>query len=1204
MAKLFISYNRNDRTVAEALFSHLHARGIESVFLDVDPAGGPEPGEDWHRRLVLELRRATALVYLCSSHANASKWCFAELVHALALGCRIYPLRVEDCPLPDLIANLQGIDAWEDSEEAFGRLLTSLDSAGVTAMLQDAWDGTRSPYPGFEPFDVRDSAMFFGRDSEIAALERMLTRLRRADGGLAQVIGVSGSGKSSVVRAGVMPRLVQDSEAWMVLEPAVAGPQLLDDLTDALLDLADGDSNFTELRALLSAPADAAAEALSSFLRSVRRRRDQRHACAFWFVDQAERLLVPGEAQARALAFIRRCAESSGLPLRICVALRADQQDAWEANLPLDCAESFRLQPLRRERLAEIIEGPAANVPLTLGPGLVNALVADTEKSGGLPLLAFALRELWDRYGSSGGEITLDDYVAGIGGLEGSIGRTVNGIVARVQPGDDNSTTLYATLGRMARLGDNDVFMTQPLSLEEVPASVRPTIDALVDAHLLVISRGNLLEPAHEIIFSAWPALSAWLADDLAFLRFRRQLAVQLEQWRVTDRDSELVHLSGLMLTQAEGWLEQRAGSFATDEVAFIEASAERARALAAEETRTLQLSLARGLAAQAQLITMSEAPRLTERGLLLAIEAVHRFRMFGERSLEADQAIRQATSILGKRYAERTAASIGPHAVDLAPDDPAVAYGDDTGCVRLWNPDKENDGPDPACLELPGAVRTLGFSRDARWLCAGDGDGNCRIFDRTDGSIASVEVASPITAICFDTGSSVVAVAAGGVVSVCDPTRPDEVVSVEHGAGTPIVSLAFDPRDSGTLATQAHMGETTVWRWRERKVVERLGNQSDHVSFSPDGRFLAIGSASMFEAYLYDVYEKQAHRLATNAARVRFNHDGTLVGIASPEHFVRLYRLPERTVAQTFRHNTEVWDLDFSRDGRYLLAKGKDDVAYVWEIASGQETARLLHAEHLVSARFLGDSRGVLTLSGAGTLTLWNTRDLREIRCLEHQVAVLGVAFDEREGLVATQARQSQSEGSCMLIDWQTYQPVMQHTLANGAAVDGMTHAAQLVEAHQAATAGEVTSPDGASVAQAEGGLVRVSTPGEDEDDPRALQHEGDIRRMVFSPDSRYLATASKHDTARIWDVRTGQEVARLTHHHPDVTDVDFSPDGRYVATSSWDHTARIWLWRPEDLIEAACTRLSRELTPEEWAQYLPDDEYQPIVQRAMPND
>ena len=157
----------------------------------------------------------------------------------------------------------------------------------------------------------------------------------------------------------------------------------------------------------------------------------------------------------------------------------------------------------------------------------------------------------------------------------------------------------------------------------------------------------------------------------------------------------------------------------------------------------------------------------------------------------------------------------------------------------------------------------------------------------------------------------------------------------------------------------------------------------------------------------------------------------------------------------------------------------------------------------------------------------------------------------------------------------------------------DGIEYATQILEAHDAESRKTVSNKNNGIVAEAEGSIVKLfqdSTAGKL---LQTLPHNHDVSRIVFSPDGNYLATASDHDSGRIWDVQSGQEVSRLTHDNPNVVDVDFSPDGRFIATASWDHTARIWLWQPDDLILQAGSRVSRNLTLEEWQRYLLNEPY-----------
>jgi hypothetical protein len=220
MSSVFISHSSRDHVVAENIASWLHSQGHASVFLDFDPANGIPAGRDWEQELYRNIRACRAVIVLCSEHSMASRWCFVEITHARALGKHTFPIRLDDSAIDGVLSDTQIVDFRNDRAAALERLRLGLLAAGLDPASGFDWSRDRSPYPGLFAFQEEDAAVFFGRDEEIGEGLDLLTKCQRlGQTRFVIVLSASGSGKSSLVRAGLLPRLRRDSRRWLVVDP-------------------------------------------------------------------------------------------------------------------------------------------------------------------------------------------------------------------------------------------------------------------------------------------------------------------------------------------------------------------------------------------------------------------------------------------------------------------------------------------------------------------------------------------------------------------------------------------------------------------------------------------------------------------------------------------------------------------------------------------------------------------------------------------------------------------------------------------------------------------------------------------------------------------------------------------------------------------------------------------------------------------------
>src|SRR5258706_1541064 len=220
MSAIFISHSSEDKELADEVRTRLKEQNHVPVFLDFDPEHGIPAGSNWERELYSHLSGCRAVIVLCSEHSMKSQWGFAEIAYARAMKKHLFPVKVADCTITSLLADTQTIDLTKDREEGYRRLWAGLREVGLDPASVFEWDGKRSPFRGLEPFEEKDAAVFLGREKEIQSLIADLSHSRGVrDPRLFVVRGASGSGKSSLIRAGVLPRLSGDPDKWIVLEP-------------------------------------------------------------------------------------------------------------------------------------------------------------------------------------------------------------------------------------------------------------------------------------------------------------------------------------------------------------------------------------------------------------------------------------------------------------------------------------------------------------------------------------------------------------------------------------------------------------------------------------------------------------------------------------------------------------------------------------------------------------------------------------------------------------------------------------------------------------------------------------------------------------------------------------------------------------------------------------------------------------------------
>ncbi|WP_165420638.1 nSTAND1 domain-containing NTPase [Rhizobium ruizarguesonis] len=582
MARIFISHSSRDNGAADRMKAWLASQGFENVFLDKDSKTGIPPGTDWEKTLYQAIEQCQAVIILQTPNWLTSKWCFAEFTQARALGKVIFPLIEAPTDGARISPDLQTLDLTRDRTGALERLGRELVRIALDTQGGFVWNANRPPYPGLLYFQEDDAAVYFGRDDDI---RRLIERLeaRRTQGGakLVTLLGWSGSGKSSLLRAGVIPRLKRAGSNWIVVPPIRPDRRPVVELAQALAKSRGQPGEWRKLQGDLLGPDPA--QALDDLAHDLQAKANGSETPILIPIDQGEELFsVSDPDEAQRFVEILSHAASGNLPFLILMALRSDYLGQLQCAKSLTARfEEFSLAPMPLARIPDIIQGPARVAGLRVEAAFVQRAVRDAETEDALPLLAFALRELLDR--SPNKFLSLDSYdalgdaKAELTPLENAVSRAADETLVEANPEADELTALReAFVPAMVRVNDQGEYVRHPARLDELPLKSLRLLQLLAKRRLLTIGQ-NEVEVAHEALLRKWPQLRSWLDAEREFLIGKQQLEKDARDWEhAADGDKAGALLTGLKLNRARTWLSRYPKQLSAIERSFIQASIKR----------------------------------------------------------------------------------------------------------------------------------------------------------------------------------------------------------------------------------------------------------------------------------------------------------------------------------------------------------------------------------------------------------------------------------------------------------------------------------------------------------------------------------------------------------------------------------------------------------------------------------------------------
>lgn len=996
----------------------------------------------------------------------------------------------------------------------------------------------KNPFKGLRAFQQADAREFFGRDELV---ERLLQRLAM-DGDqrdFLAVVGPSGSGKSSVVKAGLMPRIqagdLESQITWYTTE-MVPGTHPFEELEAALLAIAT--EEIPNLLHQLEADE-------RGLVRAIKRLLPDETAEFVLFIDQFEEVftLVEDEDQrAHFLNSILHAVVDKRSRIKIIVTLRADFYD--RPLLYNDFGNLIRennelVLPLSDQELREAITGPLRQSSMEMEPGLIEAIVADVnEEPGALPLLQYALTELFERRQHR--LLTLEAY-QDIGGTTGALARRADEIYESFNEAEQ--TAARELFLRLVALGEGTedtrrrVFQDELLSLEQQAIAMQEVIDTYGKYRLLTFdhdpqTRRSTVEVAHEALIRQWQRLRLWLDDNREALRQQRRLSHSATDWQQAHEDPSFL-ARGTRLQQYEEWSQDSNLALSALEQAYLHASIQareediqqereqREREAQLQRAAQQRLRLLAGVSAFAAMIFLALAGVAINQQRLAVVaqddaEAAQVIAQSNEAiaatqaALAADQAALSRSLALAANARNALSADQDPQlALSLALQAEAAYSPVASDVIRTLAESVYAPGPSARLRGHTDSIINVAISADERFTLSASIDGSIRLWDNTAKStlLRIEQPDSYFNDVAFHpTNESFAAAGSNGIIYLYD--FDGNLLHEFTGHEGDVFAISYSP-NGRFLLSGGH--DTTVRQWgiaSRRETLRIDGHQGIvlRAVYSPDGSQIATATAN--ETLTGDAFDVQDSKV-----RLWDTQGGTLLREIDPQAgFIRALDFSPLgdTIAYAtytneaggtihivstdtgeeirafFVAGSPITDLAYNDTGDQLASVGFDQNLYLWDLERGALLNRYAgFSDRTITVEFAPSGEWVAV--GMGNL---GDNEYTAGRSIDRSVWLWDIASTDQ--ILSFEAHN----------DWVW-------------AID--------------------LSPDDQLVASAGGPFrLRQAAVGE-----------------------TFLANDT---TIYIWDAQTGAIVQELVGHRDTVDSVQFHPNGQWLLSASWDGLIILW--------------------------------------------
>ncbi|WP_293302932.1 WD40 repeat domain-containing protein [Microcoleus sp. PH2017_27_LUM_O_A] len=854
-----------------------------------------------------------------------------------------------------------------------------------------------SPYQGLKKFNFQDRERFFGRDKLIARLFEAVN----SSSNLSLVLGASGSGKSSVVRAGLIPELKKSLESQIFYNFIFTPNQdPFDSLYRCLLsEEKDYSFNKSEAEIALKAQADTLTEVIGTLKKNEER----------WliFIDQVEELFAICQDSEKCKNFIEgivRVAKSGDSSIKIILAMRADFVEQLSSYPDLGGIANQNnihlVTEMYPDELRQAIEQPAARHGVVFEEGLVEQIIKEVEgQKGFLPLLQYTLNLLWESeckiIGADSRPIiesrTLNKAsYTNLEGVRGALQKHIDKIYTGFSEDEQTATKqIFLKLVNIVETDSGSKIVSRRAYRDEfVGESVNKILDRFIDEKLLVSSSDSLtekvaigknsdrlqpsgtIEIAHEILLSSWEILKKWIEQEQEAIILKNWLASETRRWQKICLENESKAndelLKGSRLVQVEELRSkntfENVGGLRPEENKFIDASVEQ-RDRQKNQQERLRKRIILGLSA----------------GLVGAL-SLSGFAGWQWRQAEITKSdiMARSADILFSQGKELDALMESLRAGVLRQRLKAEPSIELVGSLQQ----SVLEGRERNRLEKDSSwARSVNFSPDGKTLASGSGDNTIKLWDVTTGQEISTLKghSNPVSSVNFSPDGKTLASGSGdNTIKLWDASLGKEIHTFK-GHSSSVSSVNFSP-DGKTLASGS--GDNTIKLWdasigKEIHTFKGHSSSVSSVNFSPDGKTLASGSGRTIK--LWDVTKGRKIRILKGHSRavwsVSFSPDGKTLASGSYDNTIKLWDISTGKEIHTLQgYSGPVKSVSFNPDGKTLASGSGDNTIKLWDVTTGKEIRTLQgHSSSVNSVSFSPDGKTLASGSEDKTVILWN---------------------------------------------------------------------------------------------------------------------------------------------------------------------------------------------------------------------------------------